>query len=427
MPPPASEAAKVEKQLEKAAKAIIPLTTSPAGLSSAMVPVAPKKKKKQAMVVSRQALGTPKTKIPRQMMPADAENFRQALKKYGKHVSIYLASLLDPWRPLRAKIPDLTSYPSTAVQIKDNFNIKTNSVGRFAVCLRDGIYNFLSYSLDESARSLMTYNTGWEIGGTNGFWSGVPEQQPIRDAFSCYRPVSMGLRWTYQAEPVNAKGRIVAALWPASTPLPNSGNAITFDELTEFEGAQIFPAIEGGTALWRPYGLTSNDGYRPCKNGDYLSGFAATSTWDLDPQERVTAELAQLLHNNAIITPTILDAIYQQLIYFHLPTQSPMLIIIGEGLPVDTVALNFEAVLNIEAISDNRSFSLSQPDVRQIPFESEAGHSLHVVNQLPAAHAGGSEAHHANWLQNVESVATKVASGLKTAFNVAETIGSLLL
>lgn len=361
--------------------------------------------------------------------------------KYDRRLSRYLAQLLDPWADLHAKIPDWGSYPSSSVAIKQSFQISTGTINatippndaqdKFAVVLRDGLSTFRSHSRSDPTQLIHYEGTGaggpvgWSLGDTSGTWFGVSEQAAIKAAFTAYRPVALGLKWSYTGPPLSASGRIVAALWPPTLPLPSPSNPITFSELVDFEGAQIFPAIEGGTIIWKPFGLSGVSSWRPTFNGDIMAGIYATNSWDMDPQCRTALQVAQMLNNIAVITAAQRDTMFQTVGFYQTGSSSPCLVVLGEGLPANLSCLNFDASFIIEAISDNRTFSLSQATA-ETPINDEANHVNHMVQQVPASHSGGSTEDHHNWIQSVEGTIKDVGSAIGTAIDVAGTLATFL-
>lgn len=394
--------------------------------------------------------GTKNTKVKANRKQVEEKrklgNKNSMYNKYKRQLSRYYASLLDPWAELDAKYPEPCAYPSTPFKISFPIQIKTGPVsalpssteGRAAFILRDGITKCLSVSNDGSGTSTMAYDSshgGWYINGAN--WVQTPEAAAIRSTFSAYRVVSMGVKFVYTAAPVNASGKVAVALFPPSYTLPNDAllTNLNWQDLSQFQGAQTYSAIEGFVCVWKPFSTYGMADYRPLNNVFFKNGYSFNSSWDIDVQELVVgyissylAEIGVAISNgagNAVAGKygdNHSDSLIGTMLNFTLPSQSPAIMIMWEGCPADTVIGNVEVVVNIEGIADNRTFSLAQalnPD-RVAGTSAEAERAIAA---MPDSTSHSNETDHKSWaMDTAKSMATATGSfadGVGKAANIA--------
>lgn len=417
------------------------MTPTPSNVLQAM------EKESRLLTMTPTTASRPITKYRKSRKPNNQSSF-------DKLKSVYLAQMLDPWAELDAKFPDECGYPSTSVNVKHTFSIKTESTGqtdKFCLFIRDGITRSYAPSLNEENQKYVTYQAGppagWIIGGTQSTpenqWVPMPEAFGIQDAFVAYRPVAMGVKLMYQAAPLGATGRICAALWPAQNRLPESDTPLTYAQLAKFEGAKTYPAADGCTLTWRPYSADGVAQYRPTKYSAKNVNFSGSD--GLDPQscDIDPTTFIALVHNASAMTiiRNTSNANYTSQFWrpadarsaviaaqdASLAQQSPCLCILGEGLVASTAVYNVEVSYVFEAIADNRTFSLAQPLGKTMPASAEAKRAVNVVNQVDSSHAGGSDESHKTFLQEVGSTIEDIGSGLEAALDVGGTIASLLI
>lgn len=370
-------------------------------------------------------------------------NASSMIAKETRMKSRYYASLMDPWAELNAKYPEPGAYKSIPFQVKFETIIKSNADGRCCFILRDGISRCYSISDDGQGTSTMSYNTvgpnfGWYLSGNN--WVPTPEDDTIRSTFSGYRPVSMGTKFTYTAAPVDASGRIATALWPPGETLPVDSLAtnVTFDELARFQGACTYAAIEGCTQTWKPFSTFGMAEYRQTNTVFFNNGYSVDSSWDIDQAMVVTGYLVSemvalkvaLSSNGTTVTGNWTDSssntFLESLLAFRLPSQSPAIIMIFDGVPHSTEIGMLETVVNYEAISDNRTFSL----VQNMAGEHQPGYTAErdaALNAMPTVLSHSGSVPHTDWMSNVASAASATAKTVGAVSTIVDLIGSLAL
>jgi hypothetical protein len=348
-------------------------------------------------------------------------------KKKGQK-SAYLQSLLNPWLKLDAKIPDMHPYPSAAFQIQYEKLVATTPDGLCGVLLRaDLTRNWGALSFPGAEMELLS-------------WESVPENESIINAFSSFRIVSMGLRLKYQAPPLEAEGRLACALIPPFAPCPGFGaQTYSWDDISKLEGAQVIPAIDGATVLFRPFDNHAFQ-YRETQlvkalaNGDLEKSGYSNSIGD----PIVTLMMLQRAWHEATVVagPLISDLV--QLFPFDGVGESvqemadamctlgcPYLVVMGDGMPASINAFSCEVVMNLEAISDNRTWSLTQSKTN-LSHPNELPTALAVRSHVPDVHAGGSPESHNDFLKSTTGAVKAATETVTAGAEIVDVLGSLV-
>jgi len=359
-------------------------------------------------------------------------------------VDRYVAQILDPFTDYGAVVPDVHGYTTTSFSCAMPFVASTNADGRFMIAVRDGISRCLATSFvcptpdvyGNSGFANIDYSSGWRFTADEQSmgWGTQIEHDSLIGAFSAYRPVAMGLRITYAAPPVDAAGRLAVGLYPPSQILPtlfntSASGALTFDEFSQYRDSVTVSAIDGATCVWKP--LTPEVEFRQTKPVLYVTGAtpswvgptdngtgSAIGSWDGDC-EAYTAILAQSFNGatpgtgggNAVKAA-------QGALDFCPNSQSPLIFIMGEGLPASTDVYQCELVVRYEGIVDNRGFSLAggQQRLRQ---KDDMPMALAKVTPVKVAHSGGTPAAHHNWLDSVIGFMGKTEHFISKAAQIA--------
>lgn len=362
------------------------------------------------------------------------------LNKYARGLSRYYASLMDPWADLDAKYPEPGAYPSTPLKISFPIQIKSNAQGRAAFILRDGIDHCFAISDDGAGTATLAYDLtpgqeGWYLTSVN--WVKTPEHAALRSTFSAYRPVSLGVKVNYIAAPLNAAGKVAVALFPPSYTMPTAAliTQLNWEELALFQGATTYSAIEGCQAVWKPFSTYGMADYRPTNNVFFNNGYSFDSSWDIDVQEMVAGYLSSFMVEKKVAlissgttisgayTNADTDEYLSSLMDYSLPSQSPAIAIMWEGLPVSTLFGELEIVINYEAITDNRTFSLSQafgPERNQRGSSAEAEAA---IASMPEVTSHSNTVNHSDWVastaKSVSNTTAAAVSGIGKAANIA--------
>jgi hypothetical protein len=391
----------------------------------------------------------------------------------------YIEQLLDPMANHDGKQPSFVPYPSTSFQVKETFLVKTRSDGEFCFLIRDDIDRFradtwtvrdtslpmsakttaIQASVTESTASTANPLFGFNLteqfplatsGDYQSRWTSCAEAQTLKTSFSSFRTVSLGLEVNYVEAPVDASGTICATLWHPSVSLPVTGGdtdtpdwsgAINFEDILDLEQSQSFPAIGGCSLNWRPFGesiteLRPTYMMDPDRIGDldsdlvYLTASAPTSDAD-----KLLAFMAEDGANNEVRLRDGWDNV--------LDAGSPLLMVSGAGLVGDKEPLRVTVCWTVEAVADERTFSLVQSN-HNVHVPGAVNKVASVLSDTPASHAGTSKTDGGGMPPSVshmkdiatkvgdgvdqvtgaESTGQKIAAGVKTAVDVASIIAS---
>lgn len=356
---------------------------------------------------------------------------------YHDEVGLYIKQVLDPFTNYGATLPDVHGYPTSLFSCTTAFTLSSDANGRLAFMVRDGLWHHIASSsiVPTIGTTNMAYATGWYYTDA-AHWGHVPEHAAIIGAYSQYRPVAMGVRIVPSAAPTSMSGRLAVGLYPPGEGVPSQIGAdmqkkITYDDFAQYQEAITVSAIQGATVVWKP--LTPNVEFRPTKpifydldSDTFLPLVTGTDpvSWDLDPQ--ACTAMQGLGHWTDVAIPTIgglsgLSNAALRMMMGTLPQQSPMVMMLGEGLPASVECFTGEIVIRYEGIPDNRGFSPVQSLPR--PSRPDSMHkAVSSLSNVKTSHAGGSMATHQDWSTKVISGITKAAG---TIGKVAHTAGEV--
>jgi len=373
---------------------------------------------------------------------------------YPTEVRDYLHCLIDPVNAPPAKQPSLSGLPSIPVKIEVPFVVKTNSHGAFGIQIQDNPDRFYRNSWDPFnntvpavTQQFLVENIGGEIYyGANRYgnfpavadisWQSSPETSAFRKVFAGFRTVAMSLNLDYSAAPLNASGRICMGLFNPSVPFPEFqgaapaiGTAQTFQQWAEYQMMETGPAIDGGAVHWRPMGVNVTEFKRTISVDGASSPFYTYS--EIVPGQRQLAYLGDQGAYAATVYRSLQDNVGDG--------DSPFIIAIGEGLPVNTVVFSGTITWVVEAVADERTMNFVQgatpTNVRDINAVAKTagilanvspttmstgdrikGYSKKVSNAAKSAESA--------WA-SVKSTGSKIWSGLNTALDVAGIIAAM--
>lgn len=378
-------------------------------------------------------------------------------KGYWDEAENYIAQILNPFAELNAKIPDVHAYPTASVSLSTHIAVETDANGRFCLLIRDGVrkhYIQNDIAAPAGGGGLVDVGDGeWSIAAPdtdNENWAPTVESESFIGAFSAYRPVALGCKLSYEQAPVSATGRIVGGLWPGTESLPYSytgtdpwGNVVgvastsrpaSFGAVSQYQGVQVVPAIDGITVMWRPFSADGIAEFRSTKPLFYENwenpaqkkmtenpkkkksvpvgtpdGFASFC-WDLDPPAMLPIVYNSYYHPGN-------DPIIETMLSTNLPQQSPAIIIMGEGLEASKQVYTGTITLVLEAIPDNRGFNLTQPSYSKAstPQHVEA---LAQLQPVPVVHSGGSVESHHGFLNGLKTVVGGITGAVDKAASV---------
>jgi hypothetical protein len=389
----------------------------------------------------------------------------------------YVEQLLDPMANLDGKQPSFVPYPSTSFQVKETFLVETNAAGNFMFFIRDDIDRFradtwtlrdadtnpasttrtIDNTVSRNGASPADPQFGFNMteafpisktGDWQNRWSPCAEAKTLKETFSSFRTVSLGLEINYIEAPVDASGTLCATLWHPGVSLPivtgqtddpDFTGGISFEDVLDLGQSQSYPAIGGLSLNWRPFGesvteLRSTymlDPDRISSNLDseeiYLTASAPTSDAD-----RLLAYMAEAGANNEIRLRDGWDTV--------LDSGSPMLVVCGAGLVGSKSPLRVTVCWTVEAVADERTFSLVQAS-QNVHIPGAVAKTASVLADTPPSHAGTSKTGSGPSVSHMKDIASKVgdgvdqvsgaqstgqkiAAGVKTAVDVASIIAS---
>lgn len=393
-----------------------------------------KKKQPTKKLVDR--LYTEEERAKARIRLAGAIHDKNLVKNVGRghkiqdEIDLYVRQVLDPFNTYNAVVPDVHSYPTTTFSVHTPLTLTTDANGRFCLFVRDGItYHYAS----NSTSAPLVYDAGWEVAVSTTDWFAGNEQAAIRGAFSAYRPVAMGVRAVYDAAPTDAAGRVAMGYFPGTQALPStvdsdSSYALTYDAFSQYQGVITGAAISGATVTWRP--MTPQNHFRPTKtyvykgttdSFDELTYEGRTTTWDIDPEVCAAMQGVGLADNSKLSPDQDTPSAAAELMAITLPFNSPMLVIMGEGLPASTQVMAAEIVAHYEGVADNRGFSLVQAQNR-IHRPGGMEKAVHRINKVHPAHSGGSVQAHTSWLDQALKITQGIAGVVNTGAGIINSV-----
>lgn len=349
--------------------------------------------------VTRQAIG------PVREYPKSREHRSKPLGD----VNSYLCSLLDPWNCKGAKIPDITTYPSSVFSVEYEFPFTVVPFFPSGTALATVNGSFILFTPDIS--QVILQGVPALIGG--GFvlaQDGVPNALPapnvaaIANAYSAIRPVSFGIRIRNTGQMLTVSGRMCMALWPSTQSFPFPGTAtvnITYDQFQEFLKADCSTAIAGMTTIFRPIDDSAFLYHR--KTEAPFAGAIAPITGITEfpffaPGDMSTSEAFYAVDGAAPFDV----ATYTEYAFITPWRGCPA---IGMFITDTEANASFvaEICINYEAIPDQRTWSLVMP-THSPSRPEQLSQSANVMAILPSSHEGGSEESHADFISQVPAV-----------------------
>lgn len=377
----------------------------------------------------------------------------------------YISQVLDPFGPYDAKQPSLIPYPSVSFTVKETFLVETNNEGVFQLILRDDIDRFrqdtwsvLKNASDDDTNAILHLTSGG--GGLSaanpGFaqnylstfpkadetrWQKTAEAENISNTFSSFRTVAFGVELAYIDKPLEASGTLCCTLWHPSEPLPRtenttlaSGTWASFQDIMEMENSQTFPAVEGCTLNWRPFGMDVTK----LRNTHVIEGpfddnithaekLLSVSS-PLEPE--VDGALAYLASIGAFGTDSMHTEGAENMRDMwdtKRSSYSPLLVVTGAGLPVSSSTHRVQVCWVIEAVSDERTFSLASPTTIENVHEPEkAQKALNLFSDAKASYPGSSMTGNSEgkkgFLSEVASTAASTAGKVKQGISTGKKI-----
>lgn len=410
---------------------------------------------------------------PRRQSPSTRKGNSCAHGADDDAVVKYIAQVLDPWGDYGAKQPALIPYPSVSFSIKETFLVETNNDGIFQFILRDDLDRFRqdTWSVLHNNHNIETNAILHVVGDGGGFsvanpgfaqnynsdfprdnetrWQRVTEAENVSNTFSSFRTVAFGCELAYVEKPLDASGTIVATLWHPSEPLPRTGGPAvadgtwaSFQDIMEMENSQTFPAVDGCTLHWKPFGMDVTK-LRPTHvlEGPFDTGISDSEALldvssCLDPE--VDSALAFLANNGAIgsgAAPSSHGAYNLRDMWDTCRSStSPLLVITGAGLPPSASTHRVQVCWVIEAVADERTFSLASPTEISTVHEPEKAHkAINLFSDAKASYPGsqmtsgndGKKDFLSDVVSTAASAAGKVKQGISTGKKIMDGIADV--
>jgi hypothetical protein len=104
-----------------------------------------------------------------------------------------------------------------------------------------------------------------------------------------------------------------------------------------------------------------------------------------------------------------------------LPSQSPMIVVMAEGLVASTTCFNLDVVWNFEAIANNRTLSLAQGS-RTRNSSGGGMEAMSALNAMPSVTAHDAQTPHRDWIKTAISVGKGVAGTIADVIDIAGTL-----
>lgn len=377
--------------------------------------------------------------------------------------SAYLLSLLDPFEHGAAKIPTSLPVPTTTFAIKTSYNIRPGAggAGEAVFLCKGGIFGFAAGDGISILPSDSVHSYGQPVVQTYPF-SGdptvshlvlgsptvnamvpAPEYASIVGAFAAYRKVSAGMKVYYTGPRLTATGTKAMGIIPGSQQIrinsPAGNNQamipafteLTYDSLKNLEGAEVYPAQDEATILWRPYSDAIEE-WRPTKyiptlwreanSAEIGTEGAPACDGDHEHFKSTMNQAIQLASIGGGPQPGVNP--YLQWCYNISDPADGTMVVCFANIQADFSA-TIECVVNYEAIPDNRTFSLAAP-TRSIGAATEAKAARMTVAELPHTHPGTDHGHFladaGKAIGKIWNTASAVAKGVKTVLPEAASL-----
>lgn len=163
---------------------------------------------------------------------------RQGKLRKGKQGNPYVHTLLSPVTVTGVKIPDVTSFPTSTVQLYDRYEV-TVGANPFAVAFTPLVGAM--YALNSN------------LNGATAFaaWTAQAQYTSFNSIYHSYRPVSGCIRAFTTSSSTTNQGEIACALLPKQQSLA-AGVMGTFDLIAKRFGAYRSPLKDNLEFLWMP-------------------------------------------------------------------------------------------------------------------------------------------------------------------------------
>jgi len=286
--------------------------------------------------------------------------------------NVYLQSLLDPVGFGPAKIPDLTSYPSTTFSLRQVVPVASNTSGQFSI-----IVNPWHNSMYLTNTTGNPYN--WQASSGNN----AAQATVIEETFSSLRVVSGIVTARFVGNINDTQGLLTACLINPHEVLPDS-----YVNFTQYAMSRELPLVDGISVLWKPCDRMCDEYVD--SNWEFLNS-SVYSAWD-QPATPGSSPPAAVLHytngssglaSNSWNAWGFQDANGTQFISSYLNTR-PSILIAGNGMAISVGGIveveinwNFEALLAQNTYAPGSSPAYSPIDPVQYTQARQ------VVSQIP--------------------------------------------
>lgn len=168
-----------------------------------------------------------------------ARDSRQGKMRKGKRNNPYTQTLLDPIRITGVKVPDVTSFPTSTVQLYDRVDFVTSTANDIGMCFSPTVATY------RCSNTNLNGATAW-----NG-WNAQADYTAFASIYHSYRPVSGCVRMWSNSSSTTNQGELACALLPAGQALSTAAMG-TFDQVAKRFGAFRGPLKSGVEMLWMP-------------------------------------------------------------------------------------------------------------------------------------------------------------------------------
>lgn len=164
----------------------------------------------------------------------------------GKLNNPYVQTLFDPVKVTGVKVPDVTSFPTSTVQIYERYDQVVNASTDFAVCVQPMWQDFQSVCPN--------------LNGSTAYanWSPVSQASALNGIYHSMRVVSGCMRIWTNASSTSNSGELAVALLPQEQGL-STAEMGTFDLIAKRFGASRAALKEGFEILWMPQDAKSRE------------------------------------------------------------------------------------------------------------------------------------------------------------------------
>lgn len=195
------------------------------------------------------------------MTPKGYDQFagvKSQMGKFDDRYFDYLKTLVSPWQVTNTRIPDLNVFPCAIIQCRTVGTLTPSSNGNFSLQVLPFIYKGYNCFNGETttpltgARIVVDGQT-YGVGSTNGPTFSVHNFADLDTTIAKYRTISFATRITYSSAALSATGKVACACVP---PILNT-NMQTYDQLSDYNYAASYAALDGLIQVWFPAGPES--------------------------------------------------------------------------------------------------------------------------------------------------------------------------